>query len=293
MIEAVLLDVVAQPELERGIDLRLFARERVGDARLHGLGAIGAGAQLGQRRHLARRRSAIRRRAAAATSRSQTRSSGSNCAARASTSPSGPMTTLPPSKTSSSCPPDHVAEREGGSVGARPLGNHRLAGPSLAPVVRGRRRVDDQPGARRRLVALRKSRMPDVLADRQADRHAVDFDQRRLAAGLEVAALVEDAVVGQVALSVDAPHLALGHYRERVMGRGRGRVDQGIEVLELLRRALDPLREADQGDDPLDVRRRRRRGPGRTAARKSRRRRRSSGGYPERQSSGKTTSCAP
>ena len=74
-----------------------------------------------------------------------------------------------------------------------------------------------------------------------------------LVAGLEVAALVEDAVVGQAALAVDALDLAVGEHRERVVGRGRGRVDQRVEVLELLRRALDPLGEADQGDDPLDL----------------------------------------
>ena len=46
--------------------------------------------------------------------------------------------------------------------------------------------------------------LPDVLADGEADRHAVQLDDAASAPRLEVALLVEDAVVRQVHLAVDA-----------------------------------------------------------------------------------------
>ena len=170
--------------------------------------------------------------------RSQIRSSGSNCAARASVSPSGR---------------DHDTGRR-----------RRRARPGRPPCCRARRprrwrcarsatiasRALPLPRwygeaeelTTRRAPAATSSRfgragVPDVLADRQADQRAVDLDQRRLRARLEVAALVEDPVVGQIALAVDRPHLAAGENGERVVGRGRGRVDQGVEVARARRRA--------------------------------------------------------
>ena len=86
-----------------------------------------------------------------------------------------------------------------------------------------------------RLVGQRRPGLPDVLADRQADGHAVDLDRRPARAGLEVAQLVEDAVVGQVQLAVDRLHRAVGEH-------GGGVVD-----------VVGPLGVADDRDDPLDA----------------------------------------
>ncbi len=128
---------------------------------------------------------------------------------------------------------DLGAERHGAEVVLGALGDHPLARDALPGLVGRRRDVDDQPRARQRLVALRRTRDPDVLADRQPDGDAVDVDHRSVAPALEVAVLVEDAVVGQVVLAVDAADLAVGEH--------------GGAVVDVVR----PLREADDGDDPL------------------------------------------
>ncbi len=86
-----------------------------------------------------------------------------------------------------------------------------------------------------RLVARGRSRNPDVLAHGEPDEHAVDLDHAAAAAALEVAVLVEDAVVRQPAFAVDGPHLAVAE-------DGRGVVD-----------VLGALREADDRDDALRV----------------------------------------
>ena len=97
--------------------------------------------------------------------RSQIRSSGSNCPARASVSPSGPTTTLAAVEDQLVLAAHHVAEGEGRPVGAGALGHHRLAGAALAAVVRRGGGVDDQAGARRHLVVLRES--PDARCPRR------------------------------------------------------------------------------------------------------------------------------
>ena len=132
---------------------------------------------------------------------------------------------------------DERAERDGGDVVARPLGEHPLALEPLAGVVGRGRDVDDQrrPGAR--LERGGRARLPDVLADRQPDLAAAELDQCRATAALEVALLVEDAVVGQVQLAVDRLHGAAGDHRERV-----------VDVVLA-------LGEADERDDPLGRRR--------------------------------------
>ena len=69
----------------------------------------------------------------------------------------------------------------------------------------------------------------------QADLHAVDLDERRPGALLEVADLVEDAVVGQVDLAVDGLHRAVGQDRravEDVVG-ALGEADDGDDVVHL------------------------------------------------------------
>ena len=113
---------------------------------------------------------------------------------------------------------DERAERHRGEVVAGALGDHLLALVALARLVGGGRDVDDQPGAGQRLVGDGGPGLPDVLADRHADRDAVDLDDRPAGAALEVAHLVEDAVVGEVDLAVDRLHAAVGADRGGVVG---------------------------------------------------------------------------
>ena len=58
--------------------------------------------------------------------------------------------------------------------------------------------------------------LPDVLADRRADEHVAAAEQDELAAGGEVAVLVEDAVVREVVLAVHASQLAVREHGARV-----------------------------------------------------------------------------
>ena len=68
-------------------------------------------------------------------------------------------------------------------------------------------------GAGERLVARRRAGLPDVLADREADaRRRRPRRSPRPSPGLEVALLVEDAVVGQEHLPVDPRTLAVGEH---------------------------------------------------------------------------------
>ena len=99
--------------------------------------------------------------------------------------------------------------------------------------------VDDQAGAARGLVGGGRTGQPDVLADGQADQGAVQVDQLADRAGLEVTALVEDAVVGQVDLPVAGHDPAAGDDRETV-------VEGGVAD-----------RASDHRDDALDLRRER------------------------------------
>jgi hypothetical protein len=108
-------------------------------------------------------------------------------------------------------------------------------------------------GARRRLRVLGEPGVPDVLADRQTDQRSIDLDQRGVGARLEVATLVEHPVVRELALAVGPSDLASSQHGQRVVGGGRGRVDQRIEVLELLGSPLHALRKPDQRGNPLDA----------------------------------------
>jgi hypothetical protein len=69
--------------------------------------------------------------------------------------------------------------------------------------------VDHNVGAGEGLGLGRALGVPDVLADVDADFRARDLEDLRLGAGGEVALLVEDAVVGQELLVVDAGDLAI------------------------------------------------------------------------------------
>lgn len=79
--------------------------------------------------------------------------------------------------------------------------------------------------------------LPDVLADRHADAHAVDVEHHRAFAGGEDAELVEHAVVGQEVLVVAGPHHAVvqhDHAVLRLVGGvvGADRADRDVQVAE-------------------------------------------------------------
>ena len=76
-----------------------------------------------------------------------------------------------------------------------------------------------------RCAAVGPEGVPDVLADVDAYVDAIDHEYRALGTGLEVAIFVEDAVVGQVDLVVNAQKLP-------VVGHGGGVVDVALGVDE-------------------------------------------------------------
>ena len=104
---------------------------------------------------------------------------------------------------------DEVAEREEGGVVPRARDEHLLAILGLADVVGRGGDVHEQLGAGQREVGRGRPRLPDVLADGGADQRLPEPEQHELAPGREVAILVEDAVVREVALPVDRAHLAV------------------------------------------------------------------------------------
>jgi len=137
---------------------------------------------------------------------------------------------------------DEVAEGECGPVGAGAIGEHLLSLGALAPVIGGGGWVDDQL---RSLLGLQRSRCaldPDVLADRQADLRPRKLHDRRLGVRGEVALLVEDGVVGQALLAIDALHRPVGKQGDRV-----------VDHRPAVGRALPGLGEADHGGDPGDL----------------------------------------
>ena len=104
---------------------------------------------------------------------------------------------------------DGIAERhETRVVGGAHL-QHLLALPILADVERRGGDVRDQLRTCQREVGRGRPGLPDVLADRRADDHVAEPQQVEVAARGEVPVLVEDAVVREVALLVDAPHLTV------------------------------------------------------------------------------------
>jgi hypothetical protein len=112
---------------------------------------------------------------------------------------------------------DEVAEGDVGEIVPSPLHEHPLPLDALSAVIGRGGDVHDHLRARERLVAGRGARLPDVLADREADRRAVDADHRRHVAHLEVAVLVEHTVVGEKHLAVDRLHAPVGQHRKRVV----------------------------------------------------------------------------
>ncbi len=129
-------------------------------------------------------------------------------------------------------PPDEVAEREERARVAGAGHEHLLALLRLADVVRRRRQVHEQLRAREREIGRRWAWLPDVLADRRPDERVPETDEQQVAALGEVPMLIEDAVVREELLPVDASDLTVGAYRACV-----------CEV------AVEP-RRADEGDEP-------------------------------------------
>ncbi len=155
LAEPVLADVVPQAEHERSVDL------------LEVLAAI----------PVARARSRAR------PSMSTTSRSSSNRAARWAGVPSGRTTTLPPSKTSSSCPPTaftytihaFVSRARSRQISRRSADLPRWYGDPLMLHDHGRSPLG--------VVVARRARHPRVLADGQAELRAREADRTRRVAG--------------------------------------------------------------------------------------------------------------
>ena len=96
--------------------------------------------------------------------------------------------------------------------------------------------LSDQPRAVGRLLGSRRPGQPDVLADRQSDALTTHFDRRSRVTRLEVAPLVEHAVVGQMHLAVDRLDRPVGEH--------------GGGVVDVLGAAL---READDRDHAMCI----------------------------------------
>src|SRR5262249_61189565 len=70
--------------------------------------------------------------------------------------------------------------------------------------------VASTPRARRRLAAGRSPQQPDVFAHADTDDRPVDRDERQTTTGMEIAALVEDAVIREVPLGITGHDPSLG-----------------------------------------------------------------------------------
>ena len=151
---------------------------------------------------------------------------------------------------------DGVAEREEARVVPRARDEHRLALAVLADVERRGGQVRDQLRAREGEVGRRRAGLPHVLADGRPDQDLAVLEQHELVAGREVAVLVEDAVVRQEALLVDRAHLAAGADGAGVEEvavedrRADERHDAACRERDLLERAL---RRADEPGPQQEV----------------------------------------
>ena len=102
---------------------------------------------------------------------------------------------------------DHVGVGHERAVVRGARGEHPLPGRALGLVVGRGGNIDEQPRATAmRLFRRRPARIPDVLAHAYAKDEAVPVEDRAAPAGGEIAVLVEDPVIGQVALGHDAGH---------------------------------------------------------------------------------------
>ena len=117
-------------------------------------------------------------------------------------------------------PADQVVVAEGDAVVAGPRGQHLGPFAPLAGVVGGAVDVDDHERPRGRFGLAGASGGPDILANGHADRDAFNDEYGGAAAGMEVALLVEHAVVRQALLMVDADPLAIDAHRRRIVEVG-------------------------------------------------------------------------
>ncbi len=107
-----------------------------------------------------------------------------------------------------------IDERQPGFSGT---GAHLLTPFSVLPSV-VRRPVGHDNDLRARLPRLpRGARVPDILADQEAEHRAVDVDDARCAARFEIALLIEHRVVWKLLLAVGGRHATVGEHRERVV----------------------------------------------------------------------------
>ncbi len=120
--------------------------------------------------------------------------------------------------------------------------------------------VDEYVRARPRALDSGRARLPQVLADRQAERRFAELEQADLGARLEVPLLVEHAVVRQEALAVEAGHAAVRADEARVVEAavlGVRRPDERDDARGRLRHLPGSLRSrADEGGAEQEVLRR-------------------------------------
>ena len=136
---------------------------------------------------------------------------------------------------------DGVAERDVRGVVARAEPEHLLTLAVLAEMERRRRDVHEQLRAGKSEVRRRRSRLPHVLADRDADDRVAVREHEQLVAGREVAHLVEDAVVRQEALLHERLDLA-------VRADGAGVVEIAVEIRRADERGHAARRGGDLGE---------------------------------------------
>jgi predicted amidohydrolase len=154
---------------------------------------------------------------------------------------------------------DRVAERDEAQVVGRPYLQHLFALTVLADVERRGRDVRNQLCAREREVGRRWPGLPHVLADRGADHDVAEAEQHEVVARREIPVFVEDAVVRQVALAVDVPHLAVGKREACVVEVGVevGSTDERRDPVGRLRDLVDRApRRADEAGPQEQVLRR-------------------------------------
>ena len=146
---------------------------------------------------------------------------------------------------------DQIADRERRPGLPCPILHHPLPIRPPSTVVRRGGRIDDQARAGERLHRGGWPRVPDVLADRQPDPDSGDVDQGRGVARLEVAALIEDAVVRKQDLPVDAADLPVPEHGDGVVGarialrkadQGHGRPDPGGDLIHGVPGGIEEVR---------------------------------------------------
>ena len=114
-------------------------------------------------------------------------------------------------------PADQVAECDKNQVVGGAGGQHPFPGSRFAGVVGRGRDVDHHLRPGQRLRFARPGRIPDVLADVDADGQRPQGDHEGLLPGPEVAVLIKDGIVRQIGLVVDGCHLALVEHGGRVV----------------------------------------------------------------------------